>query len=77
MFSLADTLAADGYDVVSVVPDENTVGSDTEVVYYDRNDLAAAERLRNLLGVGTIRRDQVFSPSSDLTIHIGKDLKTT
>ena len=76
-FNLADTLDSEGYDVVAVGPDENSFGSTTEVVYYERADRLAAEQLRNLLGVGTIRREQVFSPGSDLTIHIGKDLQST
>ena len=76
-FGLADRLGASGYDVVSVGPDENSFGATTEVVYYERADRAAAEQLRNLLGVGTIHREQVFSSGSDLTIHIGKDLQST
>ena len=76
-FGLADTLGAEGYDVVSVVPDVNSFGATTEVVYYERADRPAAEQLRNLLGVGTIRREQLFSPRSDLTIRIGKDLQST
>lgn len=76
-FGLADALGASGYDVVAVGPDENSFGATTEVVYYERADRPAAERLRNLLGVGTIFREQVFSPGSDLTIRIGKDLQST
>lgn len=76
-YGLADTLDASGYDVVAVGPDDNSFGATTEVVYYERADRPAAEQLRNLLGVGTIRREQVFSPGSDLTIHIGKDLQST
>lgn len=76
-FGLADRLGASGYDVVSVGPDEKSFGATTEVAYYERADRAAAEQLRNLLGMGTIRREQVFSSGSDLTIHIGKDLQST
>lgn len=76
-FGLADELGARGYEVVAVDPHDNSVGAITEVVYYERADRAAAEELRNLLGMGTIRREQVFSPGSDLTIHIGKDLNST
>ena len=76
-FGLADSLAAAGYEVVAVGPDENSLGSTTEVVYYQRADRSEAEKLRDILGVGTIRREQVFSPSSDMTIIIGKDLQST
>lgn len=76
-FGLADALGSRGYEVVAVQPYDNPLGGATEVVYYERSDRAAAEALRNLLGVGTIRREQVFSPGSDLTIHIGKDLNST
>ena len=76
-YELADRLADAGYEVVSVDPAENSLGNATVVVYYERDHRAAAERLRNLLGVGTIEREQVLSPSSDLTILIGKDLQHT
>ena len=76
-FGLADRLVERGFDVVAVGPDENSVGSTTEVVYYERSHRDDAERLRDILGVGTIRREQVFSPSADLTILIGKDLHST
>lgn len=76
-FGLADELGAEGYDIVAVGPDEKSLGGATQVVYYERADRRAAERLRNLLGVGTIHREQVFAPGSDLTILIGKDLQST
>jgi hypothetical protein len=76
-YGLADRLAAAGYEVVAVRPGDNSVGPETVVVYYERGDRAVAERLRDLLGTGTIRREQVLSPSSDLTILLGKDLQHT
>ena len=76
-FALADELAAQGYDIAAVSPHEKSVSDRTEVVYYVRERRADAAQLRNVLGVGTISREQVFSPSSDITIRIGKDLQST
>ncbi|HEX7167922.1 MAG TPA: LytR C-terminal domain-containing protein [Acidimicrobiales bacterium] len=76
-YAIGDRLSALGYDVGAITPDDKSFGPDTVVVYYDRAHVAEAERLRNLLGVGTIRREPVFSPSSDMTIFIGKDLRHT
>jgi hypothetical protein len=76
-FALADRLAASGYDVVSVEASRNSLSASTVVVYYERDRQTSASRLRELLGVGTIRLDQVFQPGSDLMILLGKDLRRT
>ena len=81
-YTLADRLAATGYDVVSVSVDSagsaaNSLSASTVVVYYERERQPAASRLRDLLGAGTIRRDQALQPGSDLIILLGKDLQRT
>jgi hypothetical protein len=44
------------------------------IEYYERSKLATAERIRAVLGEGTLRRRQVFEPGVDVTIVLGKDL---
>ena len=73
-YGLADVLEAKGYDVVAIAPGGISARGGTEVVYYERRHRSDAVRLRDLIGVGTIRREPVFSTSSDMTIFIGKDL---
>ncbi len=79
-FQLADRLTADGATMAAVqptAPDAASAGTaapaDTAIVYYDRRHASAAARIRNLLGRGTVRREQVFEPKADVTIVLGKD----
>ena len=76
-YGLADELSRRGFEVVAVGARRNSLGSRTTVVYYERALRGDAERLRDLLGVGTIRREQAFSPPTDLKVFIGKDLQST
>lgn len=77
VFAVADRLAGEGYDVLSAGASDNSFPGATVVVYYERRHLAAATRLRDLLGEGTIRREQVLAPSSTLTVILGKDPQRT
>jgi hypothetical protein len=78
-YTLADRLVANGYEVTTVdtKPAANSLSASTVVVYYERERQPAASRLRDLLGTGTIRRDQALQPGSDLIILLGKDLQRT
>ena len=77
-YALADRLASIGFRVTSVdVSDGNSLSDETVVVYYERHEQAAAMSLRDLLGAGTVRRDEVIDPVTDLTIILGKDLQHT
>lgn len=73
---LADRLAGAGASLGSVRPvaDDSATAFSTMIVYYDRAHLAAATRIRSMLGRGTLRRQQVFQPPVDVTIVVGKDL---
>lgn len=75
-YEVADRLTASGGDVVAVSPAAagRSVEPMTSVVYYDRRSMAVATRVRDLLGRGTLRRQQVFQPEVDVTIVLGKDL---
>lgn len=75
-YGLADRLAGWGASLESVRPadDRNSLEEATMIVYYDRGQLAAAERVKELLGHGTLHRQQVFEPGVDVTIVLGKDL---
>lgn len=75
-YELADRLEASGGRVVSVSPgrDGGSAGPATTVVYYDRRTMDVALRVRDMLGEGTLRRQQVFQPVVDVTIVLGKDL---
>ena len=80
-FQLADRLAADGATLAAVQPTAQGAApaetapapADTAIVYYDRRHAGAAARIRNFLGRGTVRREQVFEPKADVTIVLGKD----
>ncbi len=80
-FQLADRLAADGATMAGVQPtaqdapaaEASPAPADTAIVYYDRRHATTAARIRNLLGRGTVRREQVFEPRADVTIVLGKD----
>jgi hypothetical protein len=78
-FALADRLRASGYDVVSVDTADagNSLSAATVVVYYERNQQQAATAVRDLIGLGTTRRDQALEPDVDLTIILGKDFQRT
>lgn len=74
-FELADRLTASGARVVTVAPTPEGRSGDavTSVVYYDRRSMDVARRVRDMLGRGTLRRQQVFQPAVDVTIVLGKD----
>ena len=74
--ALADRLTAAGARVERVDPAASApeIASSTVVVYYDRRSMPAAERVRSMLGSGTLQRRQVFQPEVDVTIVLGKDL---
>ncbi len=71
-FQLADRLAADGATMTTVQPAAEGP-ADTAIVYYDRRHAATADQIRKLLGRGTVRREQVFEPTADVTIVLGKE----
>ena len=75
-YGLADRLAGAGASMRAVQPasDGNAVEPATMIVYYDRGQQASAERVRALLGRGTLRHKLVFEPGVDVTIVLGKDL---
>jgi hypothetical protein len=75
-YGLADSLAGRGASLGAVTPatDRTAIDDETVIVYYDRSNLATAQRIRALLGEGTLRRRQVFEPGVDVTIVLGKDL---
>ena len=75
-YGLADRLWGAGASVGAVLPaaEGNPVEASTLIVYYDRAQLATAERVRSLLGRGTLRHKLVFEPGVDVTIVLGKDL---
>jgi hypothetical protein len=75
-YGLADSLAGRGAALGAVTPatDRAAIDEETVIVYYDRSNLATAQRIRALLGEGTLRRRQVFEPGVDVTIVLGKDL---
>ena len=75
-YGLADSLAGRGAALGAVTPavDRSAIGEQTVIEYYDRAKLATAERIRAVLGTGTLRRRQVFEPGADVTIVLGKDL---
>jgi hypothetical protein len=75
-YGLADSLAGRGASLGAVTPatDRAAIDEETVIVYYDRSNLATAQRIRALLGEGTLRRRQVFEPGVDVTIVLGKDL---
>lgn len=75
-YGLADRLSGAGASVEAVAPaaDGNLVEPATMIVYYDRGQQASAERVKELLGRGTLRHKLVFEPGVDVTIVLGKDL---
>ena len=75
-YRLADRLTGAGASLRGVQPaaDGNPVEPTTMIVYYDREQLASAERVKALLGRGTLRHKLVFEPGVDVTIVLGKDL---
>ena len=75
-YGLADRLAGAGAALHAVQPavDGNVVEPATMIVYYDREQQASAERVKALLGRGTLRHKLVFQPGVDVTIVLGKDL---
>jgi hypothetical protein len=75
-YGLADRLTGAGAALHAVQPaaDGNPVEPATMIVYYDRGNQASAERVKALLGRGTLRHQQVFEPGVDVTIVLGKDL---
>ena len=75
-FGVADRMHRAGASLGAVLPaaDVNALEESTVIVYYDRVQLASAERIKALLGRGTLRRAQVFEPGVDVTIVLGKDL---
>ena len=75
-YRLADRLGGAGASVGSILPsgDGKPEEPATLIVYYDRGQQATAERVRSLLGRGTLRHKLVFDPGVDVTIVLGKDL---
>lgn len=75
-YGLADRLARAGAALQGVQPvaDGAPVEPTTMIVYYDRGQQASAERVKALLGRGTLRHKLVFEPGVDVTIVLGKDL---
>jgi hypothetical protein len=76
-YGLADRLTDAGAALRGVRPaaaDGNPVEPATMIVYYDRGQQASAERVKALLGRGTLRHKLVFEPGVDVTIVLGKDL---
>jgi hypothetical protein len=75
-YALADRLAERGASLRAVSPaaDAKSVASSTSIVYYERRQVVTAEKIRQMLGQGTLRREQVFEPVVDVTIVLGKDL---
>ena len=75
-YGLADRLTGAGASLRAVQPavDRHDVEPSTMIVYYDRGQLAAAERVKALLGGGTLRHKLAFEPGVDVTIVLGKDL---
>lgn len=75
-YALADRLASVGVRVEAVEPASSAaeIAPSTVLVYYDRRSMPAAERLRSMLGSGTLQRRQVFQPEVDVTIVLGKDV---
>ena len=75
-YRLADRLWGAGASVGAVLPaaEGNPSEPSTLIVYYDRGQQATAERVRSLLGRGTLRHKLVFEPGVDVTIVLGKDL---
>jgi hypothetical protein len=75
-YGLADRLWGAGASVGAVLPaaEGNPSEPATLIVYYDRGQQATAERVRSLLGRGTLRHKLVFEPGVDVTIVLGKDL---
>lgn len=75
-YRLADRLAGAGAMLQGVQPavGGEPVEATTLIVYYDRGQQASAERVKALLGRGTLRHKLVFEPGVDVTIVLGKDL---
>ena len=75
-YGVADRLSGAGASLGAVLPaaSKEDVAPATTIVYYDRRSMAAAGRIRAMLGRGTLRRQQVFQPVVDVTIVLGKDL---
>ncbi|MDQ3107214.1 MAG: LytR C-terminal domain-containing protein [Actinomycetota bacterium] len=75
-YGVADRLADAGASLKAVRPvsARSEVEESTMIVYYDRRSLATAEGIRSMLGRGTLRRQQAFQPSVDVTVVLGKDL---
>jgi hypothetical protein len=75
-YRLADRLTGAGAALGAVrpSPDGKPVEPATMIVYYDRGQQASAERVKALLGRGTLRHKLVFEPGVDVTIVLGKDL---
>ena len=61
-----------GFASVYIAPDWADQQPQTQIVV-QQGDLSNAERLRNLLGLGTIEADSTGDLESDLTIRIGND----
>jgi hypothetical protein len=75
-YGLADRLTGAGAALHGVQPaaDGKVVEPATMIVYYDRGQQASAERVKALLGRGTLHHQLVFQPGVDVTIVLGKDL---
>jgi hypothetical protein len=75
-YGVADRLTGAGASLGAVLPAsaDDTAPETTTIVYYDRASMAVADRIRSMLGRGTLRRQQVFQPVVDVTIVLGKDL---
>ncbi len=75
-YGVADRLVEAGVslDAVRPVSARSEVEESTMIVYYDRRSLATAKGIRSMLGRGTLRRQQAFQPSVDVTVVLGKDL---
>jgi len=73
-YRVADRLTAEGATLERVTPGAaSETAADARIVYYERRQQPAAERVRQLLGGGTLQRSEVFEPIVDVTIVLGKD----
>lgn len=75
-FELADRLKAFGAELRAIEPAASStdVESETTILYYERSEQETANRVRAMLGRGTLRRQARFLPGVDVTIVLGKDL---
>lgn len=74
--SVAERLVPEGFRVVVSQNAARFDHATTQIVVTDEGDLSAAERVRELLGVGTVVVSGVPSGLADVTIVLGRDYRT-